>query len=165
MDGLSAWVRTPLLVRIPLLTVVSLQVVFPCKERNITFMTQFIVFEFCQGLRIFYIYLLQILCMPVAFLLAFPWIIVFRQVFFKGGDHKVFSDPKNIWPCISCGTLKLSLSTVSLSRQWHGILDFAYCPRSSVLDVTFEFESGRFVRQPVSLLFAATPWWRDPTRS
>ena len=58
------------------------------------------------------------------------------------------------------------LHAVSLSRQRHYILDFAYCSRSRVLHVTltnpqtfrFEFHFGRqLVHKPVALLFAATP--------
>ena len=53
-----------------------------------------------------------------------------------------------VWPWFSCGTV--CLSAVSLSRQWHDILDFSYCPLSRVLHVTlanwqgfgFEFHLG-----------------------
>ena len=34
--------------------------------------TEYCIHDSIQGLRIFYIHLLQILCMPVAFSLAFP---------------------------------------------------------------------------------------------
>ena len=39
-----------------------------------------------------------------------------------------------VWPWFSCGAV--CLSAVSLSRQWHNILDFSYCPLSRVLHVT-----------------------------
>jgi len=74
------------------------------------------------------------------------------------------------------------LSAISLSWQWHDIpLDFAYCSRSCVLHVTvtnsqtfgFEFHlrsllctfSRQLALKLVALLFAASPCWRDPTRS
>ena len=55
------------------------------------------------------------------------------ESFFKGGKHKIFSDPNNIWPCIFCWTFFSLPKVGSLSRKWHGIPDFAYC---RVLDVT-----------------------------
>ena len=68
------------------------------------------------------------------------------------------------------------LSTVSLSRQRHDNLDFAYCPLSRDNPQTFGSEFHlrslpcafyrRSVKQPVALLLSvATPCWRDPTRS
>ena len=87
-----------------------------------------------------------------------------------------------VWPWFSCGTV--CLSAVSLSRQWHDILDFSYCPLSRVLHVTlanwqgfgFEFHLGLSpsafsgfvnISQPAAVHTSqlATPCWRDSIRS
>ena len=41
-----------------------------------------------------------------------------------------------VWPLMTFPRDSFCLSAVSLSRQWHDILDFSYCPLSRVLHVT-----------------------------
>lgn len=106
------------------------------------------------------------------------------------GTKLKFSEPKLPARCSSfckliqfCSILRHSfcLSAVSLSRQRHNILGFAYYPSSRVLHVIlanpqifgFEFHlrslpcafSRRSVNQLVVLLLATIPSWRDSTRS